>query len=588
VFADVELFSKLHYRLNVGLNYNDSTTANWRSISQLRYLTANPYATLTNANANSTSVLYENLLNFDDSYREGSHRLSGVVGTSSQRVDFDRLSAYRQGYTNETLQQINAGANSGASNSGFAIPFRTNALLARGTYAFKDRYLLTGSARHDCSSRFSPDNRCGNFGAASIGWVVSEESFYKSIPLVSRLDFLKLRASAGVLGDQNIGDFAYLAPITTNVNYVFNGTPVSGAIQTVLTNPDLKWQRNQSKDVGIDMSFLGQALTLTADYYSNTSDQLLVSVPLAPDLGSGGNPIVNAGSVRNAGFELGLRHHLERGKSQLNTSFNLTTTKNRVLSLGNGGQPIFAGGINGQNIARTAVGSPIGEFYVRKMTGIFQSQAEVDSYVNSKGVKIQPNAKAGDVRYADIDDNGTINDNDRYDAGNGVPKLQGGLFFDGRRGAVDFGLNFTGAYGSKIYNAVRYWTERMDDLNNSQAGLSPWSPTNPSTTTPRAVFGAAGAENATVASDRWLESGSYTRLKNVIIGYTLPAAFAARFGGIRQPRVYLNVQNVVTWTKYTGWDPEILGYGDPLARGIDDGFIYPNARTITFGLDFRL
>ncbi|MDB4892439.1 MAG: TonB-dependent outer membrane protein SusC/RagA, partial [Gemmatimonadetes bacterium] len=580
--------SKLHYRLNVGLNYNDSTTANWRSISQLRYLTANPYATLTNANANSTSVLYENLLNFDDSYREGSHRLSGVVGTSSQRVDFDRLSAYRQGYSNETLQQINAGANSGASNSGFAIPFRTNALLARATYAFKDRYLVTGSARHDCSSRFSPDNRCGNFGAASIGWVLSEESFYKSLPLLNRLDFLKLRASAGVLGDQNIGDFAYLAPIATNVNYVFNGTPVSGAIQTVLTNPDLKWQRNQSKDVGIDMAFMGQALTLTADYYSNTSDQLLVSVPLAPDLGSGGNPIVNAGSVRNAGFEFGLRHHMDRGKSQLNTSFNLTTTKNRVLSLGNGGQPIFAGGINGQNIARTAVGSPIGEFYVRKMTGIFQSQAEVDSYVNSKGVKIQANAKAGDVRYADIDDNGTINDNDRYDAGNGVPKVQGGLFFDGRRGAVDFGLNFTGAYGSKIYNAVRYWTQRMDDLNNSQAGLSPWSPTNPSTTTPRAVFGAAGAENATVASDRWLESGSYTRLKNVIVGYTLPATFAARFGGIRQPRIYLNVQNVATWTKYTGWDPEILGYGDPLARGIDDGFIYPNARTITFGLDFRL
>ncbi|MDB4889619.1 MAG: TonB-dependent outer membrane protein SusC/RagA, partial [Gemmatimonadetes bacterium] len=232
VFADVELFSKLHYRLNVGLNYNDSTTANWRSISQLRYLTANPYATLTNANANSTSVLYENLLNFDDSFREGSHRFSSVVGTSSQRVDFDRLSAYRQGYSNETLQQINAGANSGASNAGFAIPFRTNALLARATYAFKDRYLVTGSARHDCSSRFSPDNRCGNFGAASIGWVVSEESFYKSLPLLNRLDFLKLRASAGVLGDQNIGDLAYLAPIATNVNYVFNGTPVSGAIQT--------------------------------------------------------------------------------------------------------------------------------------------------------------------------------------------------------------------------------------------------------------------------------------------------------------------------------------------------------------------
>ncbi|MFL5607805.1 MAG: SusC/RagA family TonB-linked outer membrane protein [Gemmatimonadaceae bacterium] len=589
VFGDVELLSRLHYRLNVGLNYNDSTVTNWRSIAQLRYLSANPYATLTNASATGTSVLVENLLNFDDSYRGGAHRVSAVAGTSSQRVDYDRLSAYRQGYTNETLQEINAGANAGASNTGFSIPFRTNALLARATYAFMDRYLLTASGRHDCSSRFSPDNRCGNFGAVSAGWVVSEEGFYKSIPFANRLDFLKLRASTGVLGDQNIGDFAYLAPIASNVNYIFNGTPVSGAIQTVLTNPDLKWQRNKSNDVGFDLGMMGQALTITADYYSNTSDQLLVSVPLAPDLGSGGNPIVNAGSVRNSGFELGARHHMERGRLQFNSALNLTTTRNRVVSLGNGGQPIFAGGINGQSISRTAVGSPIGEYYVRHMVGIFQNQAEVDAYKNSKGVVIQPGAKPGDVKYADINDDGTINDNDRYDAGNGVPKLQGGLFFDGRMGAFDFGLNFTGAYGNKIYNAVRYWTERMDDLNNSRAELSPWSPTNPSTTTPRAVFGAAGAENATVASDRWLESGSYTRLKNVILGYTIPDRLVRQFGtSIRQPRVYLNLQNLYTWTKYSGWDPEILGYGDPLARGIDDGYIYPNPRTVTIGLDLRL
>jgi TonB-dependent starch-binding outer membrane protein SusC len=589
LYADVELFTKLHYRFNVGLNYNDSTTTNWRSITQLRYLSANPYATLTDANANGTALLYENLLNYDDTFRGGAHRLSAVVGTSSQQSDFQRLSAYRQGFTNETLQQIDAGASAGSSNGGFQVPFRTNGLLARATYAFRDRYLLTASARHDCSSRFSPENRCGNFGAGSVGWVVSEESFYHALPLVNRLGFLKLRASTGVLGDQNIGDFAYLAPISSNINYIFNGTTVSGATQSVLTNPDLKWQRNRSNDVGIDVGMMDGALTMNTDYYRNTSDQLLVSVPLAPDLGSGGNPIVNAGSVRNAGFEFGARHHLERGALQFNTAFNVSTTKNRVLSLGNGGQPIFAGGINGQAIARTAVGSPIGEFYTRKMLGIFQSQAEIDQYVNSKGVKIQGGAKPGDVKYADLNDDGAINDADRYDAGSGVPKLQGGLFFDGRRGAFDFGLNFTGAYGNKIYNAVRYWTERMDDLNNSRAGLSPWSTTNPSTTTPRAVFGAAGADNATVSSDRWLESGSYTRLRNLIIGYTFPSTVGRQFGGgIHQPRVYLNLQNLYTWTKYSGWDPEILGYGDPLARGIDDGFIYPNPRTITIGLDLRL
>lgn len=589
VFADVELMSKLRYRFNLGLNYNNSTEDNWRSITQLRYLSPNTYATLNNSNTNGTSLLYENLLNFDDSYAEGNHRLSAVVGLSSQQNDFSGLSAYRQGYSNETLQQINAGNTAGSSNSGFLVPYRSNGTLARATYAYKDRYLLTASGRHDCSSRFSPDNRCGNFGAASVGWVVSEEGFYKSIPLVRSLDFLKIRGSTGVLGDQNIGDLAYLAPISSNINYVFNGTPVSGAIQTVLSNPDLKWQRNRSNDVGLDLGLLNSALTLTLDYYSNKSDQLLVAVPLAPDLGAQGSPVVNAGSVKNAGFEFGARHHMDRGATTFNTSFNIATTRSRVVSLGNGGQPIFAGGINGQNIARTAVGSPIGEFYVRQMLGIFQNQAEIDAYKNKAGITIQPGAKPGDVKYADINGDGTINDGDRYDAGNGVPKLQGGLFFDGKRGALDFGINFTGAYGQKIYNAVRYWTERMDDLNNSRAGLNPWSPSNPSTTTPRAVFGAAGAENATVASDRWLESGSYTRLKNLIVGYTLPASVVSRLGaGLQAPRIYLNVQNVYTWTKYSGWDPEILGYGDPLARGIDDGFIYPNARTITIGLDLKL
>jgi TonB-dependent starch-binding outer membrane protein SusC len=584
-FGDVGLFNSLHYRLNLGLNYNDSSINNWRSIDQLRYLTPNTYATLSNTAVNVTSLLVENLLNFDNSFRGDVHHITAVVGATSQRNDYSRLSAFRQGFTNESLQQINSGSTAGSSNSGFSVPFRTNSYLGRATYTLLDRYLFTGSARHDCSSRFSPGNRCGNFGAGSIGWVASEEGFFKSIPLINRADFLKLRASTGVLGDQNIGDFAFIAPIVSNINYIFNGTVVGGAIQQALANPNLKWQGNHSSNLGMDLALLGNTLNITADYYKNTSNQLLVAAPIPPDLGSSTNPIVNAGSVRNAGVELGLNHRLDRGGIQFNTAFTLTTTRNRVLSLGNGGQPLFAG-IAG--VSRTAVGYPIGEFYVKHVAGIFQNQAEIDSYKNSQGVVIQPNAKPGDIKYADLNGDGIINDGDRYNAGNGIPKLQTGLFLSARRGPLDVGLNLRGSYGNKIYNVVRYWTDRMDDLNNSRAGLNPWSPTNPSTTTPRAVFGAAGAANADPVSDRWLENGSYTRIQNLVIGYALPQMLAQRVGASAGSRVYLNIQNLHTFTSFSNWDPEILGFGDPLARGIDDGFIYPHPRTITFGLDLRL
>src|SRR5690348_4513652 len=191
-FGELEIFHNLRYRLNLGLNYNDSTTTNWRSIDQLRYLTPNPYATLADARANGTSLLYENLLNFEDAYGNGVHRVTAVVGTTSQRVDYTRLFAFRQGFSDETLRQIDAGSTAGASNSGFDIPFRTNAVLGRLNYALFDRYLFSLSGRRDCSSRFSPGNRCGSFGAGSIGWVVSDEGFYNGIPLVNHATFLKL------------------------------------------------------------------------------------------------------------------------------------------------------------------------------------------------------------------------------------------------------------------------------------------------------------------------------------------------------------------------------------------------------------
>jgi TonB-linked SusC/RagA family outer membrane protein len=580
-YADVGLLSSLHYRFNVGLNYADNRNRNFVSIDQLRFRDPPPYATLSEQAGNFTSLLFENLLRYDDSFRGGVHKLNAVAGVTSQRQDDNELYVYRQGFTNETLVQIDAGSTAGLNNRGYLTQSRLNAMLLRANYTLLDRYLFTGSVRRDGSSRFGPGNRYGTFGAGSVGWVLSDEGFYRSIPVLSgAVDYLKLRASTGTLGNQDIGDYQYSAPIQQNLNYILGNGIVLGSTQLTLANPNIKWQSNKETNIGLDLGLMQDRLTFTADHYTSTSDGLLVSAPIPWSLGATGSPVVNAGSVRNTGFEFNLAHHLDKSAFRLNTTLNLTTINNKVLSLGNGGQPIFAGPFG---VARTAVGNPIGEFYVYKTAGIFQTAAEVAAH------KVQPGAVPGDVIFADLNGDGILNDQDRYNAGSGIPKWTSGLFFDGKYNAFDFALNMHGSHGAKIFNVVRFWSDRMDDPQNHRAGYSPWSATNPSTTTPRPVFGPAGASNDRPNSDRWIEDGSYWRIQNLVLGYTLPSSMLDRTGlrsGV--PRIYLNIQNLHTFTSYSNWDPEILGFADPLARGIDDGRIFPNVRTISVGLDLRM
>lgn len=595
-YGEVRLFGGLRYRANLGLNYADSLATVFTSATQVRYRTqilpvapGLPGNNLFQATPTATNLLWENLLNYDGNFAGGLHRVSAVAGQTSQRNQYNQQTAFRQGFITDQ-QQLNAGSNVGFSNTGFTIPFRTNSLLARATYAYRDRYLATASTRRDCSSRFSPGNRCGTFGAGSLGWVVSEEPFFRNIPGLGRADFVKLRGSLGVLGDQNIGDLRYFSPVTLNINYANTGPGgttlvYGGATPTQLANPNLRWQRNRSADVGLDLGLLGNTLTVTADYYSNLADQVLVDLPLPALLGSAANPAFNAGKVKNAGVEIGAQHRYERGAFRFNTALNLTTTANRVVSLGTG-QPIRAGF---NQVARTIVGEPIGAFWVRRTAGIFQSAADVQSWKNANGQVIQPNAQPGDLKFVDLNNDGAINDADRTTVGSPIPKLITGLFLDSRYRAVDVGLNLRGNFGGKIFNVVRYQTSTAGDFRNLRGDLNPSTPTR-LTADPRLVFGQTGAgTNGDPASDRWVENGNFMRVQNLILGYTLPEGTAQRLRlvGTNRPRVYVNVQNLATFTRYSGYDPEILGFGNPLARGIDDGLIYPNPRTVSFGFDLR-
>ena len=592
-YADVGLIGGLHYRLNIGLNYANTLNRNFASIAQLRYRTPQINgATLSEQTGSLTSLLFENLLLFNNSFAGGMHKLNAVAGLTSQRLDDNEIYVYRQGFTDESLNQIDAGSTSNLNNRGWLIQNRLNAMLLRANYTLLDRYLFTGTVRRDGSSRFGPGNRYANFGAGSVGWVLSDEGFYRSIPVLSRaVDYLKIRASTGTLGNQDIGDYQFSSPIIQNQNYMFGNNVVAGSTQLSLANPNIRWQSNKQTNIGFDFGVLDDQVTLSADHYTSTSNGLLVTAPIPWSLGSSvqvpyypfvvpQNPVVNAGSVRNTGFEFNIAHHLVTSPFSLNTTLNFTTIHNRVLSLGNGGQPIYAGFAN---VSRTAVGRPIGEFWVYHTAGIFQTAADVAAHTAQAG------AVPGDVIFVDRNGDGVLNDDDRYAAGSGIPKWTGALFFNGRFNVFDFALNMHGSHGNKIFNVERYWSDRTDDPQNHRAGYAPWTPTNPTNTTPRAVFGPAGFSNDRDNSDRWIEDGSYWRIQNLVIGYTLPSSFMQR-ARLRAgaPRIYLNFQNLHTFTSYSGWDPEILGQADPLARGIDDGRIYPNVRTVSFGLDLRL
>ena len=595
-FAQAQLFYGLKYRLNLGLNYENYNRSEFASVAQIRQGSPNQFAELNEIRNNFTTLLAENLLTWEQAFGE-NHRVNAVGGLTSYRENADDITAFRRGFSDEQLRTLNAGSDADAANSGFRRQSVLQSSLVRANYTGWDRYLVTASVRRDGSSRFGTNNQYGTFSALSLGWVASEESFFKAIPYVGRVPFLKLRGSTGTLGNQDIRDYATVPTVNNSrQGYNFgNGSVTPGGTILSLANPDLQWQETQTDNIGLDLGMLDNRLTFTVDAYRTDVNRALVQPPLPWSLGIGGDParlpFTNVGSLRNTGTEFGLTYRYGDQRDtrgfRLNTTGTLTSTRNIVRSLGNGGQPIF----DSRSIARTAVGAPIGTFYLVRTAGIFQNQAEIDAHtttIDGNAVRIQPDAAPGDVRYVDANRDGRINDDDRVAVGNGTPKYSYGLFFDGGWRSLDFGLNLRGAGGFKIFNAVRYETDRGDDPSNFREGYAPWTAENGSRTTPRIVAGPT--PNNRFNSDRWLEDGDFLRIQNVTVGWRLPQSLVSRFASGRnvESRIYLNVQNLHTFTDYLNWDPETLGNGQALGRGIDDGRIYPNVRTVSIGLDLNL
>ncbi|MEM6343641.1 MAG: TonB-dependent receptor [Bacteroidota bacterium] len=572
VYGEVDLLKGLTYRINVGMDLSVSRNYSYNpTYAGVRGQTVR--SALTEGYGLSVNPLIEHTLTYDVSF--GASDLTLLVGATDQSFTFRQVNSQVQDLPNNEILAINNG-------TGFSqtIETRLRSQLGRLIYNYDDRYLLTATVRRDGSSKLNPENRFDIFPSASVGWRISNESFMAGVTAVSDL---KLRASWGQIGNEKtLGAYPTVASLNSAALYNFGGTEVPGVALSFLPNPNIRWEVAQQIDFGIDLGLWNNRVLFTADYFDRETRDLIVPVPVPQSLGFSNVAPVNAGTIRNTGVELALTYRELEGEFTYNISANVTFLNNEVVSLGDNGQPIFGGSaFTLGNLTKTEEGQPIGAFFGFMTDGIFQSQAEIDAHATQSG-----ETAPGDIRFMDISGpdgvpDGVINDDDKVFIGNPNPDLIYGATLTANYAGFDLSLNLQGVSGNQIYNAMGLWLYGMNqNFNYSTLVNDRWTPTNTDTEVPRAIIGDPNGNARN--SDRFIEDGSFMRIKNLTLGYTLPASVGTSLGFLRSARFYVSSQNLVTITNYSGFDPEIGGLGNNTSRGIDIG-TYPQPRAFLLG-----
>jgi TonB-linked SusC/RagA family outer membrane protein len=583
-FAEFTILPQLKYKFNLG--YTNSFGEN--NDYYKRHTTGTLFSHATNDLAQNkdrnTLVLLENTLHYDQQF--GKHAIQALAGYSYQRYNYNYWNAAKTNLP-DGIEVLDAGSGTATVNGN-----RTESVLlstlARVIYSYDNRYLLTASFRRDGSSRFGKANRYGNFPSIALGWNISNESFFKHFPTV--LSTLKLRGSFGILGNQEIGDYQYSAAVSSNINYVTGDDQHKwfGAIQTAFSSPNIKWENTETTNIGLDAGLFNNRLSITADYFIKKTTDVLLNVPVPGSTGSSTNPVVNAGTLQNKGLELGLNFSNSLGKINYSVYGTFTAVKNKVIKLGTGTQQIFGGQPthHGASTTLTQAGGEVTGFYLIKALGIFQSQQEVDGYVDKNGKKIQPNASAGDIKFLDANGDGIISNSDRVDGGSPFPNFEYGFGIKANAYNFDINLFIQGTSGNMIYNGLRQDMEGMNlEFNYSKATLNAWTPDNHSNI-PRAVINDPNFN--TQSSSRFLEKGSYLRMRTLQIGFTIPETLVQKLK-IAKLRAYLSANNLFTITNYSGFNPDIGRTGNILDRGVDYGHVaYPIARVLSVGVQLSL
>lgn len=575
IYAQLELYKGLKFRLNLTPDFDFYRYKKYLNEYDFG-ITTNSVTQLTERQTRKRNILVENLLTYDQTF--GDHKISVLAGYTYQDSRYRYLQAYGENLP-QGLEEIDA-STTNRSNAGYSNRSVLTSILGRVFYSYKNKYLITATIRRDGSSKFGKNNRYGNFPSASVGWNMAEESFMKNLEW---LDQLKIRGGYGVLGNQEIDDYQYTSTITTGINYPDgHGGLIQGAFPKDFANPDIKWESTAMTNVGIDFVAFNNQLSITADWYVKNTKDILLSVPIPISSGGANDPIRNAGKIRNKGFEFNVAWNTSVNKDlSYGVSILGSFNKNEVTAMGTGSQAIWGGATN-QNIntCKTMAGYPIGSYWLIPTDGYFNSDTEVEAY-SKDGVKIQPTAQAGDIRFKDTNDDGTIDDKDRVYCGSPFPdftfSVNGNLTWKN----FDASATFQGVAGNKIYNATRQTLEDATKGTNFLAStLDYWTPDNLNAAHPRLTWDDPN-RNTRAESDRYLENGSYLRLRNLQIGYTFPQQWFK--GYIQKARVYANAENLFTITGYTGYTPDVNA-DNARYRGFDN-FIYPTNRVFMLGLN---
>lgn len=575
LYAQIELFKGLKYKLNLTPDFSFERYKNYLNKYDFG-LATNSITQLTERQRRRRNILVENLLTFDRTFRE--HKISALAGYTYQDSRFRHIQAYGEGLP-QGLEEIDA-ATTNRSNEGNSWRSVLTSILGRVFYSYQNKYLFTATIRRDGSSKFGKNNRYGYFPSFSLGWNVAEEKFMEN---VHWLDQLKLRGGYGVLGNQEIDNYQYSSTITTGINYPDgNGGLLQGAFPKNFANPDIKWEETAMTNVGIDFMAFNNRLSLTADYYVKNTKDILLTVPIPISSGGANDPIRNAGKIRNNGFEFNLGW-MDQPNPDISYGINLigSFNKNKVIAMGSESGSIKGGSTN-QNIttSETKAGYPIGGYWLISTAGYFNSQEEVDAYAKD-GKKIQPAAEPGDIKFVDANNDGVINDDDRVFQGSPFPDFTFALNGNMRYKNFDLSIGLQGVLGNKIYNATRQTLEDVTKGSNFLAScLDYWTPENKNASHPRLTWDDPN-RNTRAESDRYLENGSYLRLRSVQLGYTFPQTWFK--GAIQHARVYINAENLFTITSYSGYSPDVNA-DNANYRGFDN-FIYPTNRTFMLGLN---
>ncbi|PWA06219.1 SusC/RagA family TonB-linked outer membrane protein [Flavobacterium psychrotolerans] len=527
-------------------------------------------------NRSVSSVLNENTLNYNTRFGN-DHKFSALAGYTLQYTQGEVVNAGANTFVND-VNTFNA-LQDGVAVKPYSDAFESvlKSWLARANYSYKGRYNLTVSARADGSSRFGSKSLWGYFPSAGFSWNITEEDFAKNIKGV---DDIKLRLSAGTTGNQEIGNYLSLASIGS-VNYSFGGVIQTGLVPTRLANPDLRWEKTTQYNVGLDLSLLDRKVNFVFDAYYKKTNDLLINVPV-PLTSGFATVLQNIGGVENKGIEIGLiTENIKTENFSWNSNLVFSANKNKVVEIGNGVNQFFPVVPNGsllqQQPVTVKVGEPLGTFWGYKTNGIFQTQEEINTQPKINSLA---NTKVGDRKYVDTNGDGIISAADKGSLGSSQPKFVGSFSNTISYDNFDLNVSFQGSYGGKIFNALNQQLEISTLGTNAAATLEDrWTATNPSNEIPRASSSPLG-----IVSERYVEDASFLRLKQITLGYTLPKSLSSKIG-TKSIKLYVSAENLITWTKYTGYDPEVSSYEqNNLYPGIDFG-AYPNSKTFISGLN---